>query len=316
MFISALMVSAQQPEVLNAYQSVFVPPLYYGKDKSDIYGIRATVIEKLSACGIPLFTEEDKIPRDAMKDPCSMLHCLVNNAISPNDRNMSVIHIHFFSCKNDTVLSFSSLANVLMSLNETRNSFMNATMKALEALSDYRYKYSAPVSQLQEMKQDTLEADSILWSPDRKLTWADFKGTAKDGDPADALTYTSNQTEFQSFGVGNRFEVESKIDCYFNKSKSWVKPAMKVEYLLNHEQRHFDLAETGAREFRKKIKKAKFTMQNFRDEIKRITDEINDKYHRLQEQYDNETDHSRIREKQLEWNKKIDQMLNDSENEK
>jgi hypothetical protein len=143
--------------------------------------------------------------------------------------------------------------------------------------------------------------------------WDDFKGTPADGDPADALTYTGNQTLFEAFGIGNRFEVESHITCHFIKSKSWVKPGKKSDYLLNHEQRHFDISEIGAREFRNKLKKTTFTQGNFSSEVKRITDEMNQKYHRMQEQYDRETDHSRLEEKQQEWNKKIDGMLKETE---
>ncbi len=304
---------AQQTEVLNSHQYVFVPPLYYGKDKSDIYGIRATVLEKLTACGVPVITDENKIPREAMKNPCSMLNCIVNNTSSSEGRDVSVIHILFFDCKNDTVLHFSANANVLSAFKDTRNSFMNATRTALESLNDYKYHFTDSTSSIPVAQHDTAEADSIQWNPGRKLTWDDFKGNAMDGDPSDALTNTSNQTQFQSFGVGKRFEIESEITCYFIKSRSWVKPARKVDYLLNHEQRHFDLAEVGAREFRKKIKQTHFTAENFRDVIKRITLEINEKYHSLQEQYDNETSHSRIEEKQLEWNNKIDGMLKESE---
>ena len=84
---------------------------------------------------------------------------------------------------------------------------------------------------------------------------------------------------------------------------------MKTDYLLNHEQRHFDLAESGAREFRKKLKQARFTPENFQKEVQNITREIDEKYKKLQQQYDKESDHSRNEEKQNEWNQKIDSML-------
>ena len=304
---------AQHPELLNNHQYVFVPQLYYGKDKPDVYGIRAVVLEMLAASAVPVITDENNFPREVMKDPCSMLSCIVNNTASSEGSEKSDIHILFFNCKNDTVLVFSALADVLHTFKDTRNSFMNATRKAMKSMTGYAYHFVDTGSPKPIASNDTVEADSIQWNPERKLTWDDFKGTAMENEPSDALTFTSNQTLFKSFGIGKRFEIESEIACYFYKNRSWVKPAKKVDYLLNHEQRHFDLAEVGAREFRRVVKQTHFTSENFRDEIKRITQQINGKYYKLQEQYDSETDHSRVEEKQTEWNKRIDEMLKNSD---
>src|SRR2546430_1869010 len=89
---------AQNPEMLNAYQFVFIPPLTYEKGKNDIYGIRNTIVEKLTGCGVPLFLEENEISREAMKNPCSMIHCLVGNSSAPAT-NYSMVKILFLDCK-------------------------------------------------------------------------------------------------------------------------------------------------------------------------------------------------------------------------
>jgi len=304
--------SAQNPEVLNGYQSVFMPPLVYDNGKTDIYDIRKTVAEKLVSCRVPLFLKEDEISYEAMKNPCAMLHCLIGNS-QASGTNMSMINILFLNCKSDTVLKCSARAEAHANLPETRNSFIQATRKALEVFNGYHYHSAVSPPSEPDLKSETGEDDSIAWKASRKLRWDDFKGKAVDDDPADALTYTANQTFFEGFGVGSRFNVESKVTCYFIKDKSWVKTGKESDYLLNHEQRHFDLAETGAREFRKKLKQAIFNSENFNKEIKKITDEVHDKYDRLQEEYDAETNHSRIEEKQKEWDLKIDRMLGDLE---
>ncbi len=298
---------AQSPELLNKYQYVYLPQLYYDKGKTDIYGIRETVAGKLNASGVTLFLEESSIPVAAMRNPGSMLHCIVNNSPSSRGTNFSGIRILFLDSKNDTILNCSTVATLGFKLNDTRQSFIGAVQKAMDAFNNYHYQFSDSSSSL--IDQRITNADSIQWSPDKKLSWSDFKGTADAEDPADALTYTTHQSSFNAFGVGNRFHVESDVVCCFIKDKSWVKKGMQTDYLLNHEQRHFDLAEAGAREFRKQLKTAHFTAENFHKEVQRITIEMDQKYKKLQQQYDQESDHSRIEGKQKEWDEKIDAML-------
>jgi hypothetical protein len=304
--------NAQEPGVLNKYKYVYIPQLYYDKSKPDIYGIRKTVADKLNSSFVPLIFEEDKIPMEVMKNPCLMIHCMVNNVPSKKGSEFSDIKILFIDCKSDTVLNCSVAANLRFNFNDTRQSFIQATQKAMEVFNDYRYQFVDPDS-LSSTIPFSNDADSIQWSVDKKLSWNDFKGTADPHESADALTYTTHQSTFRAFGVGSRFHVESEVVCCFIKNKSWVKEGMKTDYLLNHEQRHFDLAEAGAREFRKKLKLTRFTPENFQKEVQNITREIDEKYKKLQQQYDKESDHSRKEEKQNEWNQKINSMLKELE---
>lgn len=306
--------SAQNPELLNNYQSVYVPQLTYGNGKTDIYDIRKTIVETLRSCGVPLFLDENEISPVAMKNPCTMIHCRIGNT-SSSTANSTIIKILFFDCNNDTVLKFSGEAKVRSNFSETRNSFADGTRKALERFNDYHYQFFEAASSVPVIVSETSN-DSIEWKAGRKLTWNDFKGKALDDDPADALTYTANETSFDAYGIGSRFNVESRVTCYFIKTHSWVKTAKESDYLLNHEQQHFNLAEAGAREFRMRIKKTEFKSDTFNKEIKKISTEVHDKYNKLQEQYDTETNHSRIEEKQKEWDVKIETMLKEMENGK
>ncbi len=304
--------AAQNPEVLNNYQFIFLPQLIYNQGKNDIYDIRKTIAEKLDSCGVPLFLEENQISSEAMKNPCAMIHCIIGNSQSSGN-NLTLIKVLFLDCKNDTVLSSYAQAEAHRNFQDTRESFIRATRKAIEIFNGYGYHFTGSRSPEPDVKTETTDDDSITWSLNRKLTWGDFKGKALDDDPADALTYTANQTIFEAFGIGNRFSVESKVTCHFIKTMSWVKAGKESDYLLNHEQRHFDLAEAGAREFRLKLREAQFNNENFNRQVKKIKEEITDKYNKLQEQYDSETSHSRIEEKQKEWNVRIDRMLKESE---
>jgi hypothetical protein len=301
---------AQNPEILNNYKYVFIPQLTYSNGKTDIYDLRKTTIEKLTSSGIPLYLNESEIPDQGMQNPCSIVHCLMGNTTSVGSK-LSEIIIIFINCKNDTLLNYSASAKSFPTLNETRNGFVKATKQALEPFNSYHYKFTG-ADEEQVIKTESGD-DSIAWNPQRKLVWADFKGQPQAGEPADALTYTANQTSFEGFSVGSRFNVKAEITCYFIKANSWVKEGKATEYLLNHEQRHFDIAEASAREFRKEIQLAHFNSNNMNELSQKISEEVHQKYGRLQQQYDSETNHSRIEEKQKEWNVKIDKMLRDLE---
>lgn len=74
--------------------------------------------------------------------------------------------------------------------------------------------------------------------------------------------------------------------------------------MLNHERLHFDITELYARKFRKQLQESTFTY-NINDEMDKIHDVINKELGAMQKKYDNETDHSQIVEKQIEWEKYI-----------
>jgi hypothetical protein len=282
----------------------------YGDGLKDIYGIRKVAKEILTSTGIKLYLDENEIPVEVMKHPCSMLHGLAGNKASPSGQGYSTVRIVFTDCNNDTVLKFFAEAKLEHSPAETKNNFMNAARQALTSLNGFQHHYSNTQNEsANEVPVETV--DSIPWSENRKLNWSDFKGVAIESDPGDALTFTSNETKFDMYGVGDRLNVNSEIICYFIKQRSWVKKGKEMDKLLTHEQRHFDIAECGARELRKKIKLAHFTAVNFNEQINRMTKEVNDKYGKMQQQYDAETNHSRIEEKQNEWNSRVNAMLNE-----
>ena len=305
-----VILNAQNPEVLNNYTSVYFHPLLYQKGKSDQYDIRKTVAEKLAACGMPIVLDEKQLSADAMKKPCTIVHCLIGQS-SVTALNAAEIKILFLDCKNDTLLFCSAQAKAQPDFQKTKSAFIAATKQALSIFDDYQYHFSDQVLSGSASESERTDVDSIAWNPDRKLTWADFKGIAPETHHADALTYSANESMFNAFSLGSRFNVESRITCYFIKANSWVKNGKGSEFLLNHEQRHFDLSEVSAREFRMKLKKANFTSENFNEEINKITRYINERYDKLQKLYDSESDHSRNEGKQKEWDSRIDNMLKD-----
>ena len=147
------------------------------------------------------------------------------------------------------------------------------------------------------------DEELIHWSENRKLTWADYKGTAKTGSDvaASTATYLGIEYSFNNKGFGY------KITCSFSKNKSWG--LHKTEYILAHEQGHFDIAEIFARKLNKQMAEYKFDKENFKDDLKNIYLKITADKENMQNTYDQETDHSILKEKQMQWLKKIEQLL-------
>ncbi|MGZ8557696.1 MAG: DUF922 domain-containing protein [Chitinophagaceae bacterium] len=147
------------------------------------------------------------------------------------------------------------------------------------------------------------EEELISWNEEKKLTWVDYKGTAKPGTDAAAstATYLGIEYNFNSKGFGY------KITCNFSKTKSWG--LHKTDYILAHEQGHFDIAEIFARKLNMKMSDYKFNKNSFKTDLKKIYETITSEKEEMQNSYDSETNHSINKEKQKEWLKKIDQLL-------
>ncbi len=139
----------------------------------------------------------------------------------------------------------------------------------------------------------------IDWSPARKLTWEDFKGPVDAESKNAALTSSSINIEFGYDDSG----LEYTIKCSFNKQKSWVR--IRNNEVLAHEQGHFDLAELHARKLHKAMKGYKFNARTVSNDVNKIYDSLMNAHHQAQNLYDQETDFSRNKPKQEDWQRKI-----------
>ena len=96
--------------------------------------------------------------------------------------------------------------------------------------------------------------DTIIWRSDYLLVREDFKGKllpGSGGHAASAIYIYSKEVD----GL-----IMYNIEAILVKSKSALKSESK--YALNHEQKHFDVAELYARKFRKKMSETNFLKVN------------------------------------------------------
>lgn len=145
--------------------------------------------------------------------------------------------------------------------------------------------------------------DYIKWNESRKLTWDDFKAPPQKIGNTAAMTTT--HLGF-SYNVKNG-SVSYLIDCRFEKNKSWG--LVKNDWILKHEQGHFDIAEIFARKLYKAINEYQFNKMSFQKDLDAIYRSIVSEKEKFQQQYDDETDYSCNKPNQEDWFKKIEKAL-------
>jgi hypothetical protein len=147
------------------------------------------------------------------------------------------------------------------------------------------------------------DGEFIKWNDSRKLVWDDFRAAPqKNGDVA-ALTAT--HLGF-SYNVVNG-KISYNIECRFEKNKSWG--LVKNDWILKHEQGHFDIAEIFARKLFKVLSEYRFNKNSFQKDLDAVYKKIVSEKENFQQEYDVETDFSRNKNSQEKWLKKIEAEL-------
>lgn len=145
------------------------------------------------------------------------------------------------------------------------------------------------------------ESEIIGWSKSSPLNWSDFKGGIDVKNIHDAISTCDIFFKYRRVSDTLRLTVR----CDFHKYKSWVKTEKQTKYLLKHEQGHFDIAELYTRKLRKSYSTFKFTRSNYKNELNNLYQKVNAEKLNRQTMYDAETNHSQIKNKQIEWDKRI-----------
>jgi hypothetical protein len=162
-----------------------------------------------------------------------------------------------------------------------------------------------------DIRYSTTSADNniICYTPNNKLAIEDFKGKPVENSAAVAITSSGVSFKAGFKSSGSKATLIITVSCNFDKNLSWMKEHGKNEYILRHEQHHFDIAYLSTLAFIQKLKQADFTIDNYQDKLKKIYPVIMQDMEQLQHQYDTETHNGQLKEEQLAWNNKIDEQL-------
>ena len=147
--------------------------------------------------------------------------------------------------------------------------------------------------------------EKLAWNENRQLAWDVFQ--SKDiaiSSKAAATTFCGISYLLNS--STKKFTARQvKIEAFFVPSKSWAHKDHKTDFVLMHEQSHFDIAELFARRFRKLISDKTMDAKTLQ---KYYTDTYDD-YKDYQQDYETVTNHGRFRDKQYEYTEKINQEI-------
>jgi len=145
------------------------------------------------------------------------------------------------------------------------------------------------------------------WDSANSLKWSDFRGK-----PDSKSKYKASTTcEIVCRMETTESEGLVTVYCFFNKEESWTKT--DDPYLLNHEQRHFDLYEVYTRKMRQALMEiSKTDARKLAVQVKKIYNKYLRECSKIQDEYDRETHFSINRERQQEWNLQIDTMIKET----
>ena len=151
------------------------------------------------------------------------------------------------------------------------------------------------------------EGDTIYYSAKRPLTWDDFKDRPRDN------RFEAEVIPLMGYAQQNRvvngiIYVDMAIKVSVAKSDCWVK-GEKDDYILNHEQRHFDIEKIISERYKKKLLAMKLPTDNFYGPINVEYLEALREANLMQKQYDAETRHGQDHIAQAQWNEQIDKEL-------
>ena len=152
------------------------------------------------------------------------------------------------------------------------------------------------------------QEEVMLWEPSLRLEWSDFKGDPPKSKRVAATTASGISYSYSAKGSGGNYTLDFDVQTYFYPKKSWYHPESCDEVVLSHEQLHFDISELFARKLRIRLREGRFS-EDVKAEVRRIFTSVNEELSAFQNRYDLETDFSRDRKAQTQWNREISQLL-------
>lgn len=145
-----------------------------------------------------------------------------------------------------------------------------------------------------------MEEEKLSWNENRKLVWTDFKGV-----PEGAIDYVASTNSGVSFSFSYRerngmAEISYTVVSNFYPQLSWFRPGKVNDYVLQHEQTHFDISEVHARKLRMLLAEIPHNRE-FKDAAGLVYEQMEEERRAMQERYDLESDHSNIETAELRW---------------
>jgi hypothetical protein len=156
----------------------------------------------------------------------------------------------------------------------------------------------------------------IVYTPGHPLRIADFKAPSlpkklKGILPPDAAACTSSSIEKMTrMDVReSRHTLDIVLTPVFDMQESWFKSDVTSRQVLAHEQTHFDLTALKTCELANALKSLALTSENYQALLNETFNKYDAEWRQQEDEYDEETDHGTLEEKQLSWQQKVSEKL-------
>lgn len=150
----------------------------------------------------------------------------------------------------------------------------------------------------------TKDEPYVLWNKERKLLWSDFNAKPNNLGAEAAMTSSSIEFGYSATNTKYQFQIISK----FFPNLSWSIKSKQSNYILQHEQLHFDITELYTRKLIKSIQDNVKTKKDV-NKISVLVQKNMSDWNKDQDLYDKETKHSINTEKQAYWNEYVNSQL-------
>ena len=154
----------------------------------------------------------------------------------------------------------------------------------------------------------TSAQDLKEWSKEDDVKWTDFRATPDDNSKHAASINTGIKYSWKTRIIDGKKTLSYNIIAYMIPSKSWVKSSRKSDYILKHEQLHFDITEYYARQLKEAFADYKIK-QSIKTDLQGIYKGIMEERFRMQNRYDRATNHSIDTTAQRQWQEKTEELL-------
>ena len=119
---------------------------------------------------------------------------------------------------------------------------------------------------------------------------------------------TSSGIAYSHWEVNGDKRIKINVFCNFYPQKSWYSKNDATDYILKHEQTHFDISELYKRIYKERIDETQFS-DNMKEELEALFYKTEDERVAIQRKFDSEADHSKNKKKELEWETYVAQQL-------
>jgi hypothetical protein len=140
----------------------------------------------------------------------------------------------------------------------------------------------------------------------QRLAARDFTGTPPAGENFLAYTNCNVQYTYQVTRHNGQYSLDFDVEVVFNKDKSYIRfnnvsGNDMLLHVLRHEQGHYNIAYLMKCELSSVFKHHHYSA-NYEQEIVYLFKQVETKYHKINEDYENQTQHMQNDASQEKWN--------------